>query len=180
MARLLALAALSMVLATPLAADQTDQRLDTLFRVLRHTEDPIQAAFAQRRIWSIWFEHEDPRVRTLLAEGEEALAAGRYPAAVERFSAVVRRAPDFAEGWNRRATAYYAMGRYRDSLDDVAEVMVLEPRHFGALSGRGLCLQALGRVVDAMAAYEAALEINPHLDGIRERLKALRADSIQT
>ena len=170
--------AVALLAGAPAGADQNDSRLFTLFQVLQTTDNPAQAAFAQRRIWSIWFQHPDPEIQETLAAGERALGDGRLELAVDRFSEVIRRTPDFAEGWNRRATAYYAQRRYRRSLADVAEVLTREPRHFGALAGRGLCLQALGRTREAIAAYRAALEINPHMDRIRARLEALRDEGI--
>ncbi len=172
------LLAAALLLATPAMADQNDSRLYTLFQVLRDTENPARAAFLQQRIWSIWFEHPDPQLREALAAGEQALAAGRLAAAVERFSEVIRLDPEFAEGWNRRATAYYAQGRYQRSLADVTKVLAREPRHFGALAGRGLCFQALGRTAEAIAAYRQALEINPHMEQIRARLESLLGEGI--
>lgn len=172
------LLALALLLASPAMADQNDSRLYTLFQALRDTQDPARAAFVQQRIWSIWFEHPDARIRESLAAGEQALAAGRLAAAVERFSEVIRLDPEFAEGWNRRATAYYAQGRYPLSLADVTEVLAREPRHFGALAGRGLCFQALGRTAEAIAAYRQALEINPHMEQIRARLESLLGEGI--
>ena len=170
--------AVALLAGTHAAADQNDERLYTLFQVLKTTDNPVRAAFVQQRIWSIWFQHPDTEVQEALAAGEDALAAGRLDQAVEHFSGVIRRAPDFAEGWNRRATAYYAQGRYRRSLEDVAEVLAREPRHFGALAGRGLCLQALGQTGEAISAYRAALDVNPHMEQIRARLESLRGEGI--
>ena len=172
------LLAAALLPASPAMADQNDSRLYTLFQVLRDTQNPARAAFVQQRIWSIWFEHPDARVRQTLAAGEQALADGRLAAAVERFSEVTRLDPEFAEGWNRRATAYYAQGRYTLSLADVTEVLAREPRHFGALAGRGLCFQALGRTAEAITAYQQALEINPHMEQIRARLESLLGEGI--
>ena len=177
-ARVALLLAAALLLASPAAADQNDSRLYTLFQVLRDTENPARAAFVQQRIWSIWFEHADARLRRTLAAGEQALADGRLAVAVERVSEVIRLDPTFAEGWNRRATAYSADRRYQLSLADVAEVLAREPRHFGALAGRGLCLQALGRTAEAIAAYQQALEINPHMEQIRARLESLLGEGI--
>ncbi len=134
-----------------------------------------------RRIWLLWLHSEDKAVNRLMAQGMVAMQRGALDRALERFDAIVERAPDFAEGWNKRATVLYMMGRHRDSVADVRHVLNLEPRHYGALSGLGMILVALGREEDALAWLRRALELNPYLDGVRlladrigERLKGKR------
>jgi len=94
----------------------------------------------------------------------------------------VQLAPNFAEGWNKRATALYLLGRYDDSIKDIAKVLELEPRHFGALSGLGLCNAQLDKEKEALDAFEKALAINPNMPGIRQDAedmkKSLAAKSI--
>ena len=116
-----------------------------------------------------------------MAQGVIAMQRGALDRALDRFDEITRRAPDFAEGWNKRATVLYVMGRHRESVADVQQVLNLEPRHYGALSGLGLILVALGREEDALKWLRRALELNPYLDGIRvladdlgERLKGKR------
>ena len=83
-------------------------------------------------------------------------------------------APDFAEGWNKRATVHYLMGNYDKSLSDVAKTLALEPRHFGALSGRGLIYIELEDEKRALEAFEEALAIHPNLVSAAINAKALR------
>lgn len=160
---------------TPAAADQTDPRLDALFEELKDPEVPGSAPAIQFSIWAIWFTHDDPQVTEVMNEGVKALAEGRYPEAARLFTRVTELAPDFAEGWNRRATTYYLMGRYQDSLTDIERVLGLAPRHFGALAGRGLNLKELGRPREAIRAYQAALEVNPHMEQVQLEIIRLRA-----
>ena len=124
---------------------------------------------------------DDKAVNRLMAQGVIAMQRGALDRALDRFDEITRRAPDFAEGWNKRATILYVMGRHRESVADVQQVLNLEPRHYGALSGLGLILVALGREEDALKWLRRALELNPYLDGIRvladdlgERLKGKR------
>ncbi|MCY4500961.1 MAG: tetratricopeptide repeat protein [Alphaproteobacteria bacterium] len=134
-----------------------------------------------QRIWQLWLHSDDKAVNRLMAQGVIAMQRGALDRALDRFDEITRRAPDFAEGWNKRATVLYIMGRHRESVADVQQVLNLEPRHYGALSGLGLILVALGREEDALKWLRRALELNPYLDGIRvladdlgERLKGKR------
>ncbi len=142
---------------------------------------PQEAAEVDQRIWQLWLHSDDKAVNRLMAQGVIAMQRGALDRALDRFDEITRRAPDFAEGWNKRATVLYMMGRHRESVADVQQVLNLEPRHYGALSGLGLILVALGREEDALKWLRRALELNPYLDGIRvladdlgDRLKGKR------
>jgi tetratricopeptide (TPR) repeat protein len=155
-------------------ADQTDTRLDGLFGQLQTTEDPAEAVRLTRAIWTVWFEIDDQDIASLMAAGDRAMRVRRFPDALVEFDAVVAAAPDYAEGWNRRATLYYMMGEYEASIADVDRVLELEPRHFGALSGLGQIFAAQGQLEAALEAFEYALQVNPHMPGPRLNIEHLR------
>ena len=161
--------------AGPAFADQKDSRLDSLFDQLKTSATPREAAILELSIWQIWSETEDDDAALLFRRGLEAMAAGDTEAALRRFTEVTKRAPDFAEGWNKRATVLFMMGDYDASVADVEQTLALEPRHFGALSGLGLINMALGRDAAAVKAFEAALAIHPHLPGAQKFVKELKA-----
>ena len=168
-----------LALSYPLApssgrADQYDTRLESLFERLQITSDPADAAALQQRIWQIWIEFEDPAVNEMMRQGVTAMARGEHEAALDRFDRMVKQAPDFAEAWNKRATVLYLMGRFEESVFDIQHTLELEPRHFGALSGLGLIYEAVQKPAAAIRSFEAALEINPHLQGTRERIADLK------
>lgn len=154
-------------------ADQKDPRLPALFDQLKNAPSSDDAKPIERQIWRIWLDPGDPEIEKLMALGGTALAAREFPAALDAFNRIIALKPDFAEGWNRRATLYYVMGEYQKSLDDIDRTLALEPRHFGALSGLGLVDLELDRQADAAKAYERFLAIDPQNEGARETLEML-------
>jgi len=158
----------------PALADQQDFRLDGLFAHLQTTSSRPEAEAAQRQIWLIWTECDDSQADRLLQSGIQAMAARRHGLALQYFDRLVERAPDFAEGWNKRATVHYLMEDYAASVFDIERTLELEPRHFGALSGLGMIYDAIGEPAAALRSFEAAVAINPHLDGTRQRIDELR------
>ena len=159
-------------------ADQTDPRLDGLFKQLKTTTDDAEARGLETQIWAIWTRSADHEVNRLMDLGTLAMAGEKFDVAIQAFDRIIELAPGFAEGWNKRATVYYLMGNYPASLADIKRTLELEPRHFGALAGLGLVDVELEHDEEALAAFERALAVDPHLDsasknaaGLRERIK---------
>ncbi len=178
----IALATLIGVLAALLAlavgpASGTENRLDSLFDRLKAADDPHAAAPIVRDIWAIWTQPPEgkPEVALLMDAAADHIRHEEYDKALAALDAAIDLAPDHAEAWNRRATAFYRAGDYDAAARDIARTLALEPRHFGALSGLGLINLALGRLPEALKAYEAALAINPHLVSAKRHAEAIRA-----
>ena len=156
------------------SADQNDARLVDLFRSLGSIENVKKASFFESKIWNIWMEHFDPEVESAMFQGVEAMKLQQFEQAFGHFSLLIKLAPDYAEGWNKRATVLYLMGRFEESEADVMRTLELEPRHFGALSGQGLIRIALHDWTGAIYFLESALYINPHMYGVIMNLKYAR------
>ena len=146
--------------------------MDKLFAELADPENPNWER-AQNQILREWAKSGSPAFDLLLSRGERAMEEGDYQAAIEHLTALTDQAPDFAEGWNARATAYYLAGFYGPSIADIQRVLALEPRHFGALDGLGMILQEIGRKEEALKALRASLAIHPHQDSIEQAAEAL-------
>ena len=129
---------------------------------------------AESAVWQVWSRSGDPDVDTLLASGVHQMNEGHMGQAVETFTRVTERKPEFAEGWNKRATAYYLIGDYEQSLKDCDQVMQRNPQHFGALSGYGLIYIRLGELERALGYFQRALEINPNLEGAQQTIELIR------
>ena len=152
------------------AADQKDARLPALFEALLGAPDPMAALEIEAKIWTIWLEAHDPAIDQLMTEGSEAMGTARYGTALEKFNAIIASKPDFAEGWNKRATLYYLMGDYQRSLADIDHTLELEPRHIGALSGLGLVNIRMEREEAAADAFKRVLKIDPQNGSAKNNL----------
>ena len=163
------------VLLTPTGglADQNHPGLDPLFTQLKTVSDQVSADRITGEIWGLWRQVDDNGAATALAQGTRAMSSQRYREAYHYFSEVIERAPDFAEGWNKRATVLYLAEAYDRSIQDIKETLRREPRHFGALSGLGLIFLHQRQYAPAANAFRNALAINPHLPRIRRALDQL-------
>jgi tetratricopeptide (TPR) repeat protein len=161
-----------------------DGATTALVQALRDPDSTVRSE-AHDSLWAIWHRSGDPAIDHLLAQGIALMQSGRLPESVAVFSDVIARAPAFAEGWNKRATAYYLMGELDRSLADCEEVVKRNPVHFGALSGFGLIYLQKEDLPRAAEYFEKALAVDPTLtqveavlEQIREVLRQRRQQSI--
>lgn len=148
--------------------------LDDLFAHLRLATDAAEIEVLQNSIWQLWLETGDDALNKQLEAGMRALAAGDYTHAIHDFSQLIDARPDFAEGWNKRATAHYLRGEYRASLLDIAETLSREPRHFGALGGWATILRMLGDNRGALRVLQRLERLCPHQPGLRAQIRDLQ------
>ena len=174
MRKMLLAALLSLGLAAPSLADQRDSRLPDLFARLKSAASLESAQPIEAEIWAIWAESDNDDVNILMRLAVDAINREDFETALTLLDKMVEVAPDFAEGWNKRATVRYLTGDL-DSLEaDVAKVLALEPRHFGALSGLGLIHLARGDAERALEAFKRALEVNPTMPGPQHWVEQLK------
>ena len=152
------------------------EQLDKLFARLIKSSDAGEAQKTEQSIWSLWMTSDSPTADALLAQAMKASAADETAAALSILDNVIEVYPDYAEAWNKRATVYFLIGRYNDSLSDIDKVLELEPRHFGALSGRGMIKRQQGDIAAARAAFEEALGFNPHMEGVKRALEEIEGE----
>jgi tetratricopeptide (TPR) repeat protein len=143
-----------------------------LLRALADADEVVRA-LAEHSVWQVWSRSGDAETDQLLQAGIEQMGRRDGPAAAQTFSAVIQRRPDFAEGWNKRATVYFLMGDYQKSLQDCDEVMKRNPSHFGALAGYGQIYLELDQPERALQYFRRALRVNPNLRGVAEIIPQL-------
>ena len=151
---------------------------DEAVRALRG-EDPRKAALAEAALWEMWSMSGVAEIDRLLRRGLEAMERRDLLAAEALFTDVIRRAPDFAEGWNKRATVRYLGENYAAAIADCEETLARKPYHFGALSGQGLCHMALGQHREAADLFRRTLAVHPHLDAARHNLAAALGEVVR-
>jgi predicted Zn-dependent protease len=148
-------------------------RLTDLFQELSLAEPTRPVEEIEDQIWALWVSHEDRIAEETMGVAVEAMSSGALQKAKPLLNHLVRKHPDWAEAWNKRATLAFIENRDADSLLDIAQTLRLEPRHFGAISGFGnVCLRH-GHLNEARAAFQIALSINPHMDELRDMLENL-------
>jgi tetratricopeptide (TPR) repeat protein len=153
-----------------LLADEA--RLNDLFQQL-HSATDAEAVQITSSIWLEWSKSGSPAMDLLLKRGRDAMNIGQPGLAIEHLTALIDHAPDFAEGYNARATAYFQTGDLGPSVADIAHTLTLNPRHFGALSGLGMIFELLDQPEKALEVYQAALALNPHLPDVADAVKRL-------
>ncbi|HEX8424984.1 tetratricopeptide repeat protein [Hymenobacter sp.] len=148
--------------------------LDELFVRLREATTPTEIETLQNGIWQFWLTPGEHVLDKHLEAGMRALSAGNYTQAITDFTKLIELQPAYAEGWNKRATAYYLRGEYRASLDDVRETLRREPRHFGALSGWASMLRTLTDDRGLLRVLLRLEQLCPHWPGLQSQLRELR------
>jgi len=147
--------------------------LDFLFGALKAAPDEVSAKAVEAKIWAIWLQTPSDTAALLMARAKAAIDAQQGDIALKLLDATIKLRPDYVEAWNRRATLYYLRNDYGRSLADIQQVLVREPRHFGALAGLGMIMQDLGDEKRALDAFRKALAVNPHLDKVPDLVKTL-------
>ena len=147
--------------------------LDFLFGALKAAPDDASARHVEARIWAIWLQTPSDTVALLMGRAKAAMDAQQTDVALKLLDSIIKLRPDYTEAWNRRATLYYLKNDYTRSLADIQQVLVREPRHFGALAGLGMIMQDLGDDKQALAVYRRAVEVYPRLKGMDEKIKSL-------
>ena len=154
-------------------------KLDRLLGQLHGMPDHAGVAGVEAEIWEIWSRNDSPTAEVLLRQASAAINARDFDPAEKMLSQLLETYPNYAEAWNRRASLYYLMKRYDVAMIDINHALELESRNFGALVGKGMILRATGKGEQAIAAFNEALAINPHLRAVKAAIDQIEKDEPQ-
>ncbi len=179
MKKILGILVLSLLFFSNINAQEKNSKLDKLFTQLKNAKDLTSAQVIENEIWEIWSIHpldnrRGFRLTELLIQGTRLMNMGELSKAYEVFTKIITVESDWAEAWNKRATVLYLMKQYESSLADIEITLVLEPRHFGALSGQALNYIELNLYEKAIKSYKAAQRIYPIIDAAKKMIPQLK------
>ena len=150
------------------------QQLDQLFILLKAAPTTDVAKAVEKKISAIWMKSDSDTIDLLTKWADNAIDAKSYPLALDYLDRITTLAPDYVEGWDKRANVYFMIEDYGRSLADLEHVLALEPRHFGALAGLGTIMHAIGEDGKALVAYKKALDLDPNLETVKDAISQLR------
>ena len=179
MKKFISILILSFLFFNNLNAEDRISELDKLFVQLKNTKDLSSAQIIENKIQKIWSIHPSDdrrgfRLTELLNQGSRLMNIGELNKAFDLFTKIIATEPDWSEAWNKRATVLYLMNQHQSSLDDIKITLVLEPRHFGALSGQALNYIELNLYEKAIESYKSAQKIYPLLDSAKKMIPELK------
>ena len=154
--------------------DQFDSRLPNLFDELYLSQEDQEINSLTKKIWDIWHETNDINIEADFFRGLESMRTRDLIMSIAFFTKVIEKKPNFAEGWNKRATSYFMMGEFDKSMLDINQTLKLEPRHFGALDGMALIFMHLQQYDEAIKIYEKILNIFPNNKSIIDKKKLMK------
>ena len=175
MKKLLGILVLGLLFFSNANSEERELELNKLFNQLKNNSNASMAFEVEMKIWNIWSTHPSQENLTqLLADGSNLMTQHKLNKAYETFSKVISLDPNWAEGWNKRATVLYILGRYEESQEDINEVLKLEKRHFGALSGQGLVQIELKNYEKAINTYKEVQKIYPSMQSPKIMIPQLK------
>ena len=164
------------------AQSSQESILNRLFDQLEKVNNSKSAALLESKIWSIWNEHPtNNKLTERLEFGTELMQYGNYNYALKVFDNIIVTDPKWPEAWNKRATVYFLMSQFTNSLDDIDKVLNIEPRHFGALSGQARIFIKLQKYERAIKSIKEAMKFYPSFKSsemIPEIERLIREESI--
>ncbi|RWI94072.1 hypothetical protein [Mesorhizobium sp.] len=160
----------------PPVASTRQGRLDQLFADLRRERNEKAAERIAGRIWNEWNQSGSASIDLMMRWAQRAAEDQKFDVALDFLDQVVTLQPDYAEGWNRRATVHFLMKNYGKSMSDIDHTLRLEPRHFGALSGLAQIMAETGHKQSALEAWQKVLTIYPMMRSAQGQVSTLSED----
>ncbi len=174
LARFMAAIAVFVAFSWPLAAQEADLNDESALLEALTQAEPAQARQYDRQLKALWAKSGSAAMDLLLKRGRDALEAGDSRAAIEHLTALTDHAPDFAEGWHARASAYFEAELYGPALSDLEHALALNPNNYNAIQGLGVIFETFGDDKRAYEVYLRAQALNPHHEDVGRALERLK------
>ncbi|MGB3391264.1 MAG: hypothetical protein WBA88_25155 [Pseudaminobacter sp.] len=155
------------------APAKAESRLDTLFGNLKRERNERAARRIASQIQGEWNKSGSESIDLMMQWTQDAMEAKKFDVALDFLDQVITLAPDYAEGWNRRATVHFMMHSFGKSMADIDRTLRLEPRHFGALAGMAQIMTARGNKELALEAWQRVLTIYPMMRNAQDQVGTL-------
>jgi tetratricopeptide (TPR) repeat protein len=156
--------------------EDRDAMLAELYTHLAAAHDATQATPISEAIEALWQQSGSDTVGVLMARSAKAIADKKNDLAMQFLDAVTELAPDYAEGWNRRAYVQFLQNNYDGAVGDLRRALALDPNHFKALEGLARILRETGQKKPALQAYKQILKISPYQEGAKEAVDELSVE----
>ncbi|MTH99500.1 tetratricopeptide repeat protein [Roseibium sp. RKSG952] len=160
--------------STSCFAQQADSRDETALLEQLSQATPEQAISIDRQLQALWSQSGSASADLLLERGREALNDGDIDAALDHLTALTDHAPEFAEGWHVRASAFFGLERFGMAVADLEYALTLNPNNYEAIYGLGLIFEVIGQPEEAYEAYSRALSIHPHHEEVTNAVNRLK------
>ncbi|MFT6963112.1 MAG: tetratricopeptide (TPR) repeat protein [Flammeovirgaceae bacterium] len=148
-------------------------KIDSYFERLKHEKSQSGIGQVIDKIWQLWLWSGDSEIDYLMETGCSLISNKKYEGAISTFTEIIKKAPAYAEGWNKRATTYYLKGDYQEAIDDIQQTLAIEARHFGALSGLATIYLILNNHAGALDTFRKLYEIYPHRKNLKSKIDCL-------
>lgn len=166
--------AATVMFSLPSVAQQADLRDESALLEQLAQSTPEQAVGLDRQLQALWSQSGSASADLLLERGREALDDGDIDAALDHLTALTDHAPDFAEGWHVRASAFFGIERFGMAAADLEYALTLNPNNYDAIYGLGLIFEVLEQPEQAFDAYTRALAIHPHHEEVTNAVNRLK------
>lgn len=173
-AAIVAIVMISLPLATSLSAQEADLNDETALLEALSQADQAQALRLDRQLQALWGKSGSASIDLLLKRGRDALESSDTRAAIEHLTALTDHAPDFAEGWHVRASAYFEAGLFGPALADLERALALNPNNYNAIIGLAAMFETFDEPARAYETYLRAQAIHPHHEEVGKALERLK------
>ena len=162
--------------ALPKTPAEREKTLSDLYALLATADDEESAKAIADAIERVWVHSGSATIDLLMERSIKAMNEKKVDLALKLLDNVVELAPDFTEGWNRRAYVYFVQNDIERALGDLRRTLALDPHHFKALDGLAQILREIGQKKAALKAFKELVDVHPYWSGAKQAIEELERE----